>query len=96
MNVFRSITHTETEEAVETIELIQEQKQLLLYNDDVNTFEFVIDTLVEICQHNLLQAEQCAYLVHYSGKCVIKAGSFDKLEPLCTALLDRGLSAKIE
>jgi ATP-dependent Clp protease adaptor protein ClpS len=92
--IFQS--HTETEELVETETVTLEDKQLILYNDDVNTFEFVIDTLVELCQHNLLQAEQCAYLVHYSGKCAVKAGSFSKLEPICTALLDRGLSAKIE
>jgi ATP-dependent Clp protease adaptor protein ClpS len=70
--------------------------QIILYNDDVNTFEFVIDSLVELCEHNLLQAEQCTYLVHYNGKCSVKKGSFDKLEPICRALLDRGLSARIE
>lgn len=70
--------------------------QIILYNDDVNTFEFVIDSLVELCEHNLLQAEQCTYLVHYNGKCSVKKGSFEKLEPICQALLSRGLSARIE
>jgi ATP-dependent Clp protease adaptor protein ClpS len=70
--------------------------QIVLYNDEVNTFEFVIDSLVELCEHNLLQAEQCTYLVHYNGKCSVKKGSFEKLEPICMALLERGLSARIE
>jgi ATP-dependent Clp protease adaptor protein ClpS len=69
---------------------------LLLYNDDVNTFDHVIESLVDVCKHQLLQAEQCATLVHYTGKCVVKNGEYEALEPLCTALLDRGLSAKIE
>lgn len=69
---------------------------IVLYNDEVNTFDHVINSLVEVCQHNILQAEQCTYLVHYSGKCSVKAGSYEKLEPICRALLDRGLSAKIE
>lgn len=69
---------------------------LVLYNDDVNTFNFVIETLVKVCRHDPIQAEQCAYLVHYTGKCSIKEGSFSFLEPMCTALTDRGLSAVIE
>lgn len=77
-------------------EVEQELHDLILYNDDVNTFEFVIESLMEICEHELIQAEQCTYLVHYKGKCSVKRGSFKKLEPLCTAFLDRGLSAKIE
>ena len=71
-------------------------KNLILYNDDVNTFEFVTESLIKVCKHDLIQAEQCTYLVHFSGKCSVKTGSFKKLEPLCSALLDRGLSAQIE
>ena len=71
-------------------------KNLILYNDDVNTFEFVTESLIKVCKHHLIQAEQCTYLVHFSGKCSVKTGSFKKLEPLCSALLDRGLSAQIE
>jgi len=84
----------------ETATLVEETLSsgycLLLYNDDVNTFDHVINSLVDICNHQLLQAEQCALLVHYAGKCVVKNGSYDSLEPMCTALLERGLSAKIE
>jgi ATP-dependent Clp protease adaptor protein ClpS len=70
--------------------------QLILYNDDVNTFEFVSETLIKICRHDPIQAEQCTWLVHYVGKCCVKEGEFSNLEPICTALLDRGLSATIE
>jgi ATP-dependent Clp protease adaptor protein ClpS len=87
---------TETEELVEVLEEVQEQRDLILYNDDVNTFEHVIQSLMEICGHEMIQAEQCAHLVHFTGKCGIKRGSFEKLRPLCEALLDRKLSAVIE
>jgi ATP-dependent Clp protease adaptor protein ClpS len=76
--------------------LVQPPKALVLYNDNVNTFDFVTESLVKVCRHDVLQAEQCTYLVHYTGKCAVKNGSYEKLKPLCEALLDRGLSAKIE
>jgi ATP-dependent Clp protease adaptor protein ClpS len=79
-----------------TVKKIEALKALILYNDDVNTFDFVTDSLIEVCEHNLLQAEQCTYLVHYTGKCVVKNGTYKKLKPLCEALLERGLTAKIE
>lgn len=68
---------------------------LILFNDEVNTFDFVIQCLIEVCDHELNQAEQCTYLVHYKGKCDVKSGSWEKLEPMCTELLRRGLSAEI-
>jgi ATP-dependent Clp protease adaptor protein ClpS len=76
--------------------LVQQPKALVLYNDNVNTFDFVTESLVKVCRHDVLQAEQCTYLVHYTGKCAVKNGSYERLKPLCEALLDRGLSAKIE
>jgi ATP-dependent Clp protease adaptor protein ClpS len=76
--------------------LVEPPSALILYNDDVNTFDFVTESLIKVCRHDPLQAEQCTYLVHYKGKCAVKSGSFEKLRPLCEALLDRGLSAKIE
>tara|TARA_A100001015_G_scaffold264291_1_gene311804 strand:+ start:5901 stop:6275 length:375 start_codon:yes stop_codon:yes gene_type:complete len=83
-------------EELEEIELLDEKKfQIILYNDDVNTFEHVIDCLVKICDHNYLQAEQCAYIVHHSGKCSVKTGSLDELVPKCKALLEEGLSAEV-
>ncbi len=71
-------------------------KQIILYNDDFNTFDHVIESLIKICSHDALQAEQCAYLVHYSGKCSVKNGSYKVLEPMCTSLLEKGLNAEIE
>ena len=76
-------------------ELIGLNNEIILYNDDVNTFDHVIETLVRVCNHDPLQAEQCAILVHYTGKCTVKTGSFDELKPQCTQLLEAGLSAEI-
>lgn len=94
LNIY-AMSQVETEEILveEVIEV--ESKSLLLYNDDVNTFDFVIDALIQVCGHERMQAEQCTILVHYKGKCEVKTGEFSKLEPMCTALLDRGLSAQI-
>ena len=71
-------------------------RSLVLYNDDINTFDFVIESLVEICKHDLLQAEQCTYIVHYNGKCAVKEGSYRQLNPMRIALCERGLSAVIK
>ncbi len=69
--------------------------EIVLHNDDVNTFDFVIETLMEVCEHTLIQAEQCTILVHYKGKASVKHGAYKELEPVCTRLLERGLSAEI-
>jgi ATP-dependent Clp protease adaptor protein ClpS len=69
---------------------------LVLYNDDVNTFDFVIDSLIDVCNHERVQAEQCSLIIHYKGKCSVKDGDFTRLSPMCSALLDRGLTAAIE
>ena len=69
--------------------------EIVLFNDDVNTFDWVITSLIEICEHTPEQAEQCSIIVHYRGKCGVKTGDYDELKPKCTALLDRGLSAEI-
>ncbi len=81
----------------ETDVLIAEEREreIVLYNDDVNTFSWVIRSLVEICEHDHIQAEQCALIVHTKGKCGVKNGSYEELEPRCSALLERGLSAEI-
>ena len=71
-------------------------RDLVLYNDDINTFDFVIESLIEVCKHEALQAEQCTYIVHYNGKCSVKNGSYTDLNPMRVALCDRGLSAVIE
>jgi ATP-dependent Clp protease adaptor protein ClpS len=92
----KRLTETETDVLVEVEEEVDAHHSIILFNDDVNTFQFVIESLIEVCGHDLIQAEQCTYLVHYAGKCSVKSGSFNKLVPICSALLDRGLTAEIE
>lgn len=74
----------------------QEPYQLIVWNDDVNTFDWVIETLMEVCGHTQEQAEQCALIIHFQGKYAVKQGSFKELEPMCTAITDRGINATIE
>jgi len=88
-------TIEKTQEDVLVEELVGINNEIVLFNDDVNTFDHVIDTLIRVCQHSSEQAEQCAILVHYKGKCTVKTGSFEELKPQCTQLLDAGLSAEI-
>tara|TARA_B100001109_G_scaffold255398_1_gene258255 strand:- start:4778 stop:5047 length:270 start_codon:yes stop_codon:yes gene_type:complete len=87
---------TKTIEKELTAELLLDSKELILYNDDFNTFEHVIDSLVAICEHSPNQAEQCAYIVHYNGKCTVKKGSIDKLQPMLKALQLQRLTVKIK
>lgn len=82
------------------VELLEEEdqediKDLIVYNDDVNTFDHVIDTLIKVCKHTQEQAEQCTLLIHYRGKCTVKNGSFNHLKPMRNAICDRGISAEI-
>lgn len=88
-------TKKKIQEDVEVLEKEVNQHEIVLFNDDVNTFDFVIDSLIEVCDHTLEQAEQCTILVHYKGKCTVKTGEFNDLKPRCTRLLDKGLSAEI-
>lgn len=88
-------TREKTLEEVLLDEDVLKQNEIVLYNDDVNTFDHVIDTLVQACDHTPEQAEQCSIIVHYKGKCTVKTGSYDDLEPRCSQLLDAGLSAEI-
>ncbi|ESU21296.1 hypothetical protein FCR2A7T_05930 [Flavobacterium cauense R2A-7] len=83
-------------EQVSVEELLSSNYEIILFNDDVNTFDHVIDTLMAVCNHEPLQAEQCALLVHYTGKCAVKTGSYKELEPLCSKLLQADLSAEIQ
>lgn len=70
--------------------------QLIVWNDEVNTFDWVIQTLVKICGHSQEQAEQCAYLIHFGGKHAVKNGYYEDLKPACEAILDRGIQATLE
>ena len=89
------MTKTRTQEEFELLEALVAERQLIVFNDDVNTFDFVIEAFIKVCKHDPIQAEQCAHLVHFTGKCAVKHGDWDTLEPMCTALLDRGISAEI-
>lgn len=89
-------TLTETLEETLVLDELLDEKQIVIYNDDVNTFDHVIDTLVKVCKHDTVQAEQCTYIIHYKGKCGVKNGSYDELKPMCTAILERGINAEIE
>ncbi|MEC7264900.1 MAG: ATP-dependent Clp protease adaptor ClpS [Bacteroidota bacterium] len=69
--------------------------EIVLFNDNVNTFDHVIETLISVCEHTPEQAEQCSLIVHYNGKCTVKTGEYTYLKPKCTQLLEAGLSAEI-
>ena len=74
----------------------KEENKIVLFNDEVNTFDHVIDMLVEACEHTPIQAEQCSLIVHYKGKCNVKTGDYKDLEPRCSKLLEAGLTAEIQ
>ena len=82
-------------EKVETETKKQKNHEIVLYNDDYNTFDHVIECLIAACDHTSEQAEQCAVLVHYKGQCTVKTGAFPDLKPRCSKLQDEGLSAEI-
>lgn len=87
----------ETEQEVLLEELVdQEEHDLVVFNDDVNTFDHVIRTLVKVCGHSAEQAEQCSLIIHFKGKCCVKKGSFEKLKPMCESILDAGIQATIQ
>ena len=90
------MTQVEVEIDTLVIEERVDQKDLIVFNDDYNTFDHVIDSLIKVCKHDVLQAEQCTTLIHYKGKCQVKRSDYETLEPMCTALLDRGISAEIQ
>ena len=74
----------------------QEENSLILHNDDVHTFDYVIESLIDVCEHSTVQAEQCTFIIHYKGKCDVKKGSFDFLKPMKDCLIERGLNATID
>lgn len=88
--------HDLQEEDVALLDDLDQAHRLIVYNDDVNTFEWVIESFVEVCRHNLAQAEQLSYIIHFKGKATVKTDSEKVLRPMRDALVDRGLSAVIE
>ena len=95
MSINLNHTSVDYEEAVGLEEVTVRERELILYNDDFNTFDHVIECLISICKHDPLQAEQCTHIVHYNGKCAVKTGSYAELNPLRVALADKGLSVVI-
>ena len=85
----------EPEVLVEVEEKDEELRHLIVYNDDFNTFDHVINTLIKVCKHSAEQAEQCTWIIHYRGKCSVKKGTFDELRPMKDSICDAGIDAKI-
>lgn len=91
-----SVGNTSTETEKELLVMTEKPFQLIVWNDEVNTFEWVIETLVEVCGHSYEQAEQCAYIIHFKGKYAVKQGDYEDLKPPCDAITERGIGATIE
>lgn len=91
-------TYAKPEEFDETAVLVETDKgwQLIVWNDEVNTFDWVIETLVAICGHSYEQAEQCSLIIHLQGKYAVKQGEYEDLKPMCEAILERGIGATVE
>jgi ATP-dependent Clp protease adaptor protein ClpS len=89
-------TGTKNWEDVDVLTDLEEPCSLIVWNDEVNTFEWVIETLVEVCGHSYEQAEQCSYIIHFRGKYAVKEGSYNELKPFCDAITERGIGATIE
>lgn len=79
-----------------SIEKQTDIKSLVIHNDDFNTFDYVIMTLIEVCKHDKEQAEQCTIIIHFKGKCAVKSGDYHDLKPMCEEILRRGITATIE
>ncbi|MBL7777407.1 MAG: ATP-dependent Clp protease adaptor ClpS [Chitinophagales bacterium] len=85
-----------TEIEQEVLELTTTPHKLVLHNDDVNTFDWVIETLIKVCKHTQEQAEQCAYIIHYKGKYAVKQGTYETLKQMKDAITERGINATID
>lgn len=91
---FYSNTETEVLEEVDT--KTEEGHRLIVFNDDINTFDHVIDTLIKVCNHTETQAEQCTWIIHFKGKCSVKEGTWNDLVPMRNAICERGISAEVD
>jgi ATP-dependent Clp protease adaptor protein ClpS len=92
----KTLTDLQEDELIEVLDEVSNPFHLIVWNDEVNTFEWVIETLMEICNHSYEQAEQCAYVIHFKGKYAVKHGSYEVLKPMCDAITDRGIGATVE
>ena len=96
MKGIKTETDTAQLEAVDVLTQVEEPCNLIVWNDEVNTFEWVIETLMEVCGHSAEQAEQCAYIIHFRGKYAVQNGSYEELKPKCDAITERGINATVE
>lgn len=87
----------QADEMVDVLEVIEttDLMDLVVFNDDVNTFDHVINTLIKVCKHTHEQAEQCTMLIHFKGKCTVKNGSFEFLKPMRDSICEAGIDARI-
>jgi ATP-dependent Clp protease adaptor protein ClpS len=92
----KSNTQTDSQQEVDVMTDFEDPCSLVVWNDEVNTFEWVIETLIEVCGHSQEQAEQCSYIIHFQGKYAVKEGSYDELKPMCDAITERGIGATVE
>lgn len=92
-----AVTSPKEKELIEVLEAIEvtDVKDLVVFNDDFNTFDHVISTLIKVCDHSQEQAEQCTWIIHHKGKCTVKTGAFDFLNPMREAICEEGIDAKI-
>lgn len=95
-SMFLAETNTKEETITDVLTDLENTCSLIVWNDEVNTFEWVIETLVDVCNHTTEQAEQCAWLIHHKGKYAVKQGSYDTLKPMCDEITDRGIGATVE
>ena len=91
-----TLTHTKYREDQDTLTLTESYCTLIVWNDEVNTFDWVIETLIQVCSHSSEQAEQCAILIDSKGKYAVKQGDYDTLKPQCDAITERGIGCTIE
>ena len=83
------------ESSQDTLEAAEKKSELIVYNDEVNTFDHVINTLIRVCKHSNEQAQQCTLIIHFKGKCTVKTGPIEKLKSACQGILDAGIQAEI-
>lgn len=88
-------TKEKIQEKIDVLEQKANEHQIVLFNDDIHSFDYVIDSLIDVCEHTTEQAEQCTYLVHFKGRCTVKTGELKELKPRCSKLLELGLSAEL-
>src|SRR5688572_15828267 len=96
MRPVKTDINVDTRKEVDVMTAFEEPCSLIVWNDEVNTFEWVIETLIEVCGHSQEQAEQCSYIIHFQGKYAVKEGSYDDLKPMCDAITDRGIGATVD